>query len=57
MHVDILCKTVNIQVYTMDHLDLTVSNFIENSIGLKSVKEVTQFEYFLDYQANPRAGT
>ena len=31
--------TCNSSIYTMDHRDLTVSTFMENTIGLKRVKK------------------
>ena len=33
--------TCDLSIYTMDHPDFIVCSFMENSIGLKSVKELT----------------
>ena len=35
-------------IYTIDHPDLTVSIFMENSIGLKRVQRITAFCLFLE---------
>ena len=41
---EITCITCNPSIYTMDHPDLTVSNFMENSVGLKRVKELKDID-------------